>query len=168
MKDFLGRETELNQISSFLHDEADRPRVLVLHGMRGQGKSRIALRHSEQAHKIYRGIFWVKGTLKFTATQSLISIAHKIDASVATVMPDDDKAKVAFVHRTLQQWEGRWLMVLDNYDDQMSFSDVEAFIPQSKSSFLQELSQAPLTSTDGKGDIASTHGRPLLEIYQNE
>ena len=168
MKVFFGRETELNQISSIFHDEADRPGVLVLHGMGGQGKSQIALKYSEQAHKIYWGIFWVNGTSKFTATQSLVSIAHTIDESAARVMLDDDKAKVAFVHRTLQQWEGRWLMVLDNYDDQMSFSDVEAFIPQSKSSFLQELSQAPLTSTDGKGDIASTHGRPLLEIYQNE
>jgi hypothetical protein len=43
---------------------------------------------------------------------------------------DDDDAKVKFALRTLEQWEERWLMVFDNYDDPTTFSDIEQYTPR--------------------------------------
>lgn len=132
VKNFFGRGQELNQISSFFHDEADQPRILVLHAMGGQGKSQIALEYCQRARKTYRGVFWINSSNVSTITQSVVTVARELNASTTAALTDDD-AKVAFVLRTLEQWRERWLMVLDNCDDPGFFPEVEKFIPQGNS-----------------------------------
>ena len=80
VKNFFGREEQLEQITSYFKGEVERPRILVLHALGGQGKSQIALEYCQQARKIYRGIFWINSSSKSTLTQSLVSIAHELDA----------------------------------------------------------------------------------------
>jgi hypothetical protein len=129
VKDLIGREEELRQIGSYFHHQIDRPRILVLHAMGGQGKSQIALEYCRQAQKIYRGVFWIHSSSASTAVQSLVSIAQELDGSAVKALDDDD-AKVKFALRTLEQWDDRWLMVFDNYDDSTTFSEAEQYIPR--------------------------------------
>lgn len=129
VKDFIGREEELHQISSYFHHPTNRPRILVLHAMGGQGKSQIALEYCQQARQTYRGVFWINSSSVLTTVQSLVSMAQELDDSAVAALPDDD-VKVKFVLRTLEHWDDRWLMVLDNYDDPTTFSDVEQYTPR--------------------------------------
>jgi hypothetical protein len=133
VKNFFGREAQLDEVTSYFKDDVERPRILVLHALGGQGKSQIALEYCQQARKQYRGIFWMNSSSQSTLTQALVSIAREFNPTAMEALSDDD-AKVAFTLRTLEQWEDRWLMVFDNCDDPATFSDVEQFIPQGISS----------------------------------
>jgi hypothetical protein len=55
VKNFFGREEQLDQITSYFKDEVERPRILVLHALGGQSKSQIALEYCQRAWKTYRG-----------------------------------------------------------------------------------------------------------------
>ncbi|KAK5056742.1 hypothetical protein LTR84_012274 [Exophiala bonariae] len=125
---FFGREEELVQISSFFNKETETSRILVLHAMGGQGKTQIALKYCHRARKKYRGIFWINSSLASSAAQSLVTIAHSLDASAVAGLSNE--AKADFVRHTLERWDGLWLMVLDNCDNPTYFEDVEHFIPQ--------------------------------------
>ena len=133
VKDFFGREEQLEQVKSFFKDEPEQPRILVLHALGGQGKSQIALKYCEEAREHCRGVFWINSSSQSTLTQSLVSIARELDAATTEALSDDD-AKVNFALRTLEQWDDRWLMVFDNCDDPATFSAVGRFLPQSISS----------------------------------
>lgn len=132
MKTFIGREEQLSQIAAFFQNDTKRPRMLVLHALGGQGKTQIALEYCHQARGTYSGIFWINSNSVPTATQSMVELAQELDPS-ATLMLTDDTAKVAFVRRTLEQWQERWLMVFDNCDNPDIFSHVEQLIPQGMS-----------------------------------
>jgi len=129
VKNFFGREEQLVQVASYFKEEGERPRIVVLHALGGQGKSQIALEYCQQARQQYRGVFWVNSSSPSTLTQALVSIAYEIHPAAMETLSDDD-AKVAFTLQTLEQWKDRWLMVFDNYDDPATFSDVERFVPQ--------------------------------------
>jgi hypothetical protein len=129
VKNFVGREGELEKISSEFRDEPERPRILVLHALGGQGKSQIALEYCQGSQKMYQGIFWINSTSQSTRIQSLVSIAQELDNSAIKALGTDE-AKVKLVLRTLEHWDHRWLMVFDNCDDPATFSDLEQFIPQ--------------------------------------
>ena len=129
MKTFFGREVELEKISAFFNCEVERPRILVLHALGGQGKSQIVLEYCQRARKTYRGIFWINSSSKSTTTQSLVSVAQELDGSAVDALDEDD-AKVKFALRTLEQWDDRWLMVFDNYDDPTTFSVIEQYTPR--------------------------------------
>jgi len=129
VKNFLGREHELEEITTFFSaHQIQRPRILVLHALGGQGKSQIALEYCQRSRTTYRGMFWVNASSESTATQSLTSIGRELDESAVELLKDDH-AKVQFVIRTLERWEGRWLMVFDNCDDPKIFSRIHDFIP---------------------------------------
>lgn len=129
VKHFFGREEQLNQVTSYFKDEFKQPRILVLYALGGQGKSQIALEYCQQVRQQYRGVFWINSSSKSTLTQALVSIAREFNPTAIEALRNDD-AKVAFTLRTLEQWEDRWLMVLDNCDDLATFLDVEQFLPQ--------------------------------------
>ena len=133
VKNFFGREEQLDQITSYFKDEVERPRILVLHALGGQGKSQIALEYCQQARKQYRGVFWINSSSKSTLVQSLLSIVRELGIAAMETLSDDD-AKAAFTLHVLEHWGNRWLMVFDNCDDPATFSDIEQFVPQGISS----------------------------------
>ncbi|CAD6446186.1 c0661188-b94c-4c28-a59a-103b5f97c816 [Sclerotinia trifoliorum] len=68
---FIGREDILGQIEKGLSSESQ-PRVVVLHGLGGQGKTQIALEYCHRARKNnIRKIFWVDATSANTIKKDL-------------------------------------------------------------------------------------------------
>ena len=126
---FFGREVELEKISAFFNCEVKEPRILILNALGGQGKSQIALEYCQRSRVAYQGIFWINSTSKSTTTQSLVSVARELDDSAVEAL-DDDNAKVKFALHTLEQWHDRWLLVFDNYDDPITFSDIKQYTPR--------------------------------------
>jgi len=139
VKDFFGRKDELLQIASYFDDKTGQPRVLLLHAIGGHSSSTS------------------------TTTRSLLRIAQEFDASAAAALPDYD-AKVAFALRTLERWEHRWLMLLDNCDDAATYSKVERFIGcvlLLLSLFAnRSLTSAPWPSTGSASDTFTTWTHP--------
>jgi hypothetical protein len=132
VKDFIGRENELLRISSYFSAEGDfQPRKLILQALGGQGKSQIALEYCQQSRSTYRGIFWVNAASEATATQSFVNFAGKLGQASSDAI-QHAKAKIQFVKSTLEQWNERWLLVFDNYDDPEHFSTIHHFIPLGK------------------------------------
>ncbi|KAH7323496.1 hypothetical protein BKA65DRAFT_510932 [Rhexocercosporidium sp. MPI-PUGE-AT-0058] len=92
------------------------PKVIVLQGMGGCGKSQLALKYCKRAHlgQEYEMIFWIDATSPETAMQSFTKVAE------ALLKPGFQAAEVEanlqFVRMTLNSKTGRWLLVFDNFD----------------------------------------------------
>jgi hypothetical protein len=97
--------------------------------MGGQGKTQIALEYCQRVQKTYQGVFWINSSSESTTVQSWVSIAQEIDGPAAQASTSDE-AKMKLALNTLEQWDDRWLMVFDNYDDPTTFSTLEQYIPR--------------------------------------
>ena len=106
------------------------PRIAVLQGMGGQGKSQIALEYCHRKRDIlYSAIFWIDATTEDSVKGSFQAISEQIKKPT-DVLPDI-QARVDFVLQIFHSWPAQWLLVLDNYDNPSDFPNVADFIPQS-------------------------------------
>lgn len=132
MKDFIGREAILlNMLSHFSVGDGRQPRVLILHGMGGQGKSQVALEHCRRSRERSRGIFWINASSEATATRSFEGIASEL-VRVSPVVLEDAAAKIKFVKQSLENWDEPWMLVFDNYDQPDDFPGVKQFMPSGR------------------------------------
>jgi hypothetical protein len=115
-------------LSYFSVGDDTQPRVLILYALGGQGKSQIALEHCRRSSETYRGIFWINANSEATATRSFEGIASEL-AKVSPIFLEDTAAKIKFVKHSLENWDERWILVFDNYDQPDDFPGVEQFIP---------------------------------------
>jgi hypothetical protein len=65
-------------------------------------------------------IFWIDATSPTTIVDSLTTVAGELSKPGFDVK--DVKENVRFVLAKLNTWQGRWLLVFDNFDDLHSFS----------------------------------------------
>jgi len=103
------------------------PRVVVLCGMGGQGKSQLALEYCHREETTYRGLFWINASSEATTLQSFSNIAEELDPSQSE--SSNTKQKFQFVAKTLKGWEDRWLMVFDNYDVPWEGNKIKSYLP---------------------------------------
>ncbi|KAG6988928.1 hypothetical protein G7Y79_00067g095430 [Physcia stellaris] len=135
VKNFIGREAQLSQISShFLNDRVDnQPQILVLHALGGQGKSQLVLKYCSSSREIYAGIFWINASSEQLAMQSFAQIGTALGIASSAITERND-LMVKMIKQHLECWSQRWLLVFDNYDEPQKFSKVRQFIPQCKCS----------------------------------
>ena len=125
---FVGREDILSRISEAFASGPG-PRIAVLQGMGGQGKSQIALKFCHRKRDDpYSAIFWVDATTEDTVTGSFQTIYEHIETEKHHL--PNAKSKVAFVLREFTSWPTSWLLIFDNYDDPNAFRNIMDFIPQ--------------------------------------
>jgi hypothetical protein len=126
---FIGRETQLGEISSFFSaNHIKRPQSLILHALGGQGKSQIALEYCHRWKETYHGIFWINASSEVTVIQSYVQIAAKLTAASSRRL-EDAEADIRLVKNRLEGWNERWLLVFDNYDEPDKFPTVKRFLP---------------------------------------
>jgi hypothetical protein len=129
VKHFIGREPLLlDMLTHFSVGGDTEPRVLILYGLGGQGKSQVALEYCRKSKKTYRGIFWINASSEASATRSFEGIASEL-AKVSPVVLEDTAAKIKFVKHSLENWDERWMLVFDNYNQPDGFPGVEQFMP---------------------------------------
>lgn len=131
VKDFIGRKAQLDQISSYFPNTLrnNRPQKLVLHALGGQGKSQIALEYCQSSRDQYRGIFWVNASSEALAMSSYSRIAAALDGASSAYVKDGDQT-ISRVKDILEEWNGTWLLIFDNYDQPKDFLNVQKFIPK--------------------------------------
>ena len=80
------------------------PKIVVLLGMGGQGKTQLALEYCRVARTSgkFQAIFWIDASSSNTVSRGLETIAAKISSPGRLF--DDIESKIAFVKETLEQW----------------------------------------------------------------
>ncbi|KAI4178722.1 MAG: hypothetical protein LQ346_007354 [Caloplaca aetnensis] len=132
VKDFLGREDQLQEIEAFFSKQSSQqPKVLILHALGGQGKSQIALEYCQRSRKQsqYRGIFWINVSSEKLAIQSYTQIAKAVAGFNSASDPDGEQV-VPLVKDRLESWSEKCLLVFDNYDQPEKFPRVQKFLPK--------------------------------------
>jgi RecA/RadA recombinase len=128
--DFVGREDVLTRIETGF-SLGTTPRIVVVRGLGGQGKTQIALRYCYQAQSNgIRAIFWVDATSENSMIKSFTSISNSIKHP-RQVLHDSPESRARFVLEKLRTWPEPWLIVFDNHDDPSAFN-IRDFIPQAR------------------------------------
>jgi tetratricopeptide (TPR) repeat protein len=156
VRDFMGREDVLGRIRRGF-SSGSTPRVVVIRGPGGQGKSQVALEHCHRAKAdIVRAIFWVDAVNENMLKQSFESIAERIKSN-GVILKED--ARVDFVLESLRDWPERWLMVFDNYDDPKGFPNLQDFMPMGEhGNLLVTTRHADVVSLADRDNAIELHG----------
>jgi hypothetical protein len=118
-KDFVGRQSYLNRLTTILYTEdteEDCQRVALV-GLGGVGKTQIALEYAFQLQlrSPTCSVFWVRASDTTSFEISFRDIGQRLEIPGL----EDDKADVKKLVKTRlsQESAGKWLMILDNADD---------------------------------------------------
>ncbi|KAI9861251.1 MAG: hypothetical protein M1813_005424 [Trichoglossum hirsutum] len=130
---FVGRVELLEEIeTSFANITGNtrHPKIAVLLGMGGQGKSQVALEYCRVARTSgrFQAIFWIDASSPNTVSRGFEMITAKISGAGREF--NDIESKIAFVRETLARWRSPWLMVFDNYDQPSEFKNITAYLPR--------------------------------------
>jgi tetratricopeptide (TPR) repeat protein len=161
---FFGRQKLLAELQDFLLEprgQHDKPNVVVLQALGGQGKSQIALELCRRLRKNCRGVFWLDATSKATLERGFEELAGKLNQAAVSSLKDAE-SKVRFVLDTIQEWKDQWLMVYDNYDRPNIFTDIKQFLPESE--LVNAISSFKLTASDGQGSIIFTSRHDATKV----
>lgn len=127
VRSFVGREDILGKIDNALSARKG-PRIAVVQGMGGQGKSQVTLEYCHRKkNKPYSAIFWIDATTENTTIGSFQSISELVKSPTDRL--PDSSARVAFVLRVLTSRLNSWLLVFDNYDDPNAFPNIQDYFP---------------------------------------
>ena len=117
-RDFVGRQSQLNQLITILHTEnteEDCQRAALV-GLGGAGKTQIALEFAFQIQKLSPecSVFWVRASDATSFDGAYREIGQQLK------IPDlDDKSdiKELIKGRLSLESSGKWIMIVDNADD---------------------------------------------------
>jgi hypothetical protein len=107
-----------------IHDKADVPHALAIHGLGGCGKTQLALKYIEDHKAEYRTILWIDAKDETTTRSSFERCAYDLQLGVDFNQTENSKLDDHPAVRAVFQWLGRqdeieenWLMIFDNADD---------------------------------------------------
>jgi tetratricopeptide (TPR) repeat protein len=166
---YIERKGLLEKVNGHLQApiNAAMPMVFVLLGMGGCGKSQLALEYCHQAehNRTYSAIFWIDATSPITAQQGFATAAQTMSKPNFNVA--DDEGNLQFVRNALSSWHGKWLLVFDNFDDPMSFSNksIKEYFPRGgQGSVLITSRHAEAKSLGQHIDVSTMSDEEALEL----
>lgn len=114
------------------------PRIVVLQGMGGIGKTQLALKYCEQVQKHYEFIFWANADTRSALNTGFSSFAqtlglkaHPSKTSHSDSYESRGETSVELVKERLK--DHRFLLVLDSLDDPDEITDIQSYLPYSNS-----------------------------------
>ncbi|KAL5094958.1 hypothetical protein Trisim1_003566 [Trichoderma cf. simile WF8] len=135
-KDFVGRESILDQLLDMIPPNADEDdcQQTVISGLGGVGKTQIALKAAFRVRNKYRDchVFWVPALNTTTFENAYREIGQKL--KIQTIENDEANIKL-LVKAALNQSSENWLLIIDNADDATLFgkntevSSLSDFLP---------------------------------------
>jgi tetratricopeptide (TPR) repeat protein len=107
-----------------LHDKADVPRALAIHGLGGCGKTQLALKYIEDHRAEYRTILWIDAKDETTTRSSFERCTYDLQLRVESSQTQSSKLGDHPAVRAVFHWLGsqneieeEWLIIFDNADD---------------------------------------------------
>ena len=134
VSNFVIRTGLLSEIDKRLFDEIRSTTNVVLLGMGGSGKTQLALECCRRAKTMsnFIAVIWIDASSPLTVAQSYKTVAQKVTGGLESTTNIEDH--IAIVEEALQQQKGRWLAVLDNFDNPKNFekNDIRHYIPNAE------------------------------------
>ncbi|KAL8768746.1 MAG: hypothetical protein Q9194_005629 [Teloschistes cf. exilis] len=129
----IDRPDIIGRLTSLLKQDAASTRVVILHGMGGQGKTVLAASFCRQAESknLFLAIFWLDASSRDASLKGLITISNLVKRRDDQVF-DTLEERIEFTRERMEEWNRPWLLVMDNYDDPSRFPDLPDYIPSSK------------------------------------
>jgi AAA ATPase domain len=142
---FVAREEELAEMHKTLSGDSSR-RTIVLHGLRGIGKTQLTIAYAKRHKESYSAIFWLNIKDEDSLKQSFAKVAkqilreHPLASRLSSV---DIKENLDEVIDVVKAWlslsnNTRWLIIYDNYDNPKLLGnadpvavDIRKFLPES-------------------------------------
>ncbi|KAF9883554.1 hypothetical protein FE257_003193 [Aspergillus nanangensis] len=117
--------------------DSNTPGVLVLAGIGGQGKSRIARQYCEdKAGRKYEDIWWVDASSEQTTIQTFEKMAAKLSSRrLGGISALDEPWKYVTYNKVAEELatqEKKILMIFDNYDEPELFTNIKNYFPNHK------------------------------------
>jgi hypothetical protein len=119
--DFVGRETELKQLRTWLAPRPKRQNVVALCELGGMGKTQLSIHFARRFVDTYSLIFWLNAQNESTLKTGLVGLAAQVleERKLASVSNSHDEDRI--VHQ-VREWFSRldndgWLVIYDNYDN---------------------------------------------------
>jgi hypothetical protein len=161
---FFGRTRELDQIANSLDPAKGEKKRLLLWGLPGFGKTRVALRYRELFKHRYDAIIWVDASTLDSASDSFCQAAACIRArlpslssTLATLTVGDKDEAVFLVRRWLEHDCMNWLMVIDSIDEPDEFDSRK---------FLPDCNHGAVLATSSLSGLAKAWDMQSLEISE--
>jgi Cdc6-like AAA superfamily ATPase len=116
--DFVGRETELEQLRIWLAPRPKCQNVVALCGLGGIGKTQLSIQFARRFVDTYSSIFWLNAQDESTLKAGLVKIA----AQVLEEPSANNSSEEERIVQQMRQWFSRpdndeWLVIFDNYDN---------------------------------------------------
>ena len=116
--DFVGCETELEQLRIWLAPRSKRQNVVALCGLGGMGKTQLSIHFARRFADTYSSIFWLNAQDESTLKAGLVKIAAQVLEEPSVNTSSEEERRV----QQMRQWFSRpendkWLVVFDNYDN---------------------------------------------------
>ncbi|KAI0889320.1 uncharacterized protein GGS22DRAFT_69836 [Annulohypoxylon maeteangense] len=130
VRHFIDRPELFTEIDRILGTgQIQLPKMAILQGMGGQGKTQLAIRYCGKARleKKFQYILWVDASTRASTVHGLEEISESLNDGNQTLLDSD--ARVAFVRRRLNAAHLSWLLVFDNYDNPAAF-DLREYMPK--------------------------------------
>jgi tetratricopeptide (TPR) repeat protein len=125
---FTGREAELGQLRDNLFSRQP-PRVQVISGMGGIGKTELATEYIHRNIDKYRIIWWIRAEHQDRVRDALVKLGQRLELRQTTTDSGRDRT-VAAVIETLQSGaRSNWLLVYDNADNPF---DLQKYMPATR------------------------------------
>ncbi|MBU1626201.1 toll/interleukin-1 receptor domain-containing protein, partial [bacterium] len=121
---FTGRESILAKMWKLHGSDELKKRSVVLYGLSGMGKSRVAVEYAYQYSEHYDVIWWLRAERSTTIASGLLDLAKKLK-----LVQDKDEEQSSIIDAVLRWLENQpyWLLIFDNVDD---FNLVKKYLPK--------------------------------------
>lgn len=157
---FIGRSAELDQIAEILHPVQDlqKQQRLVLGGMGGIGKTRLAIAYAESQSRSYSSVFWLNAASEAALKDSFQSVARLIFDIQDSGLLESKEMTGRVLQWLSDPVNTGWLLIFDNYDDPTQF-DINDFYPPASHGSIVVTTRSPDHVTG-----STLHIRPFQDI----
>lgn len=125
---FTGRTAELETLRRKL-DNQRLPRVQVISGMGGLGKTELATEYIHQNIDRYDIIWWIRAEHHDRVREALVKLARRLELRQATTDVSRDRIIAAVLEALQSEARPSWLLVYDNAANPL---DLQKYLPASR------------------------------------